>query len=132
MDLAATAAFTAAALSLINVGVSARLTRAGRLEEWRRDTERPIVARLLTLSQDAAEAWSEANRLRAEYTGGADRTALDRAAAAWNRGNSLVAQLNFEIAQLDLIAGDRLRERARALLLAFRPSPVEPPHRSAA
>jgi len=120
MDLAVTAAFTAAALSLINVGVSARLTRASRLEEWRRDTERPIIARLLTLSRDAALAWSEANDHRIEYveryTDGADSTALDRAGAAWRRGNSLIDRLNFETAQLDLIAGDRLRERARALL----------------
>jgi hypothetical protein len=116
MDLAAIAAFTAAGLTLVNVGISARLTRTGSLEQWMRDTERPIVAKAL-LSQDAAKAWREAESFRGQYDGGPDRTIITQAGDAWRRGISLFDQLNFEFAQLDLIAGDPLRERARALLV---------------
>ena len=57
VDLAAVAAFTAAGLSLVNVAISARLASRGAREQWRRDQERPIVARCLTLSDDALGEW---------------------------------------------------------------------------
>jgi hypothetical protein len=46
VDLSAIAAFTAAALSAVNILISYRLTSRGHLEQWRREQERPIVARL--------------------------------------------------------------------------------------
>jgi len=52
VDLTAAAAFTAAALSLVNVAISYRLTSRGHREQWRRDEARPIVARMLKLSAD--------------------------------------------------------------------------------
>ena len=64
MDLAAVAAFTAAALSLVNVGFSGWLNSRGHLEQWRRDVERPIVAQIVTLSGDALNAWQEASFAR--------------------------------------------------------------------
>jgi hypothetical protein len=108
----------------VNVGVSARLTRATQLDQWRRDTERPIVAKLLTLSNEAAQAWDEAARLRWQWISSLtpDRSTSDEIAAgdaarvAWQEGCTLVDQLTFEVAQLDLIAGDQPREVARALL----------------
>jgi hypothetical protein len=57
MNWATAAAFTAAFLSLVNVAYSARLTSRGTREQWRRDQERPIVARCITLSSDAVKAW---------------------------------------------------------------------------
>ena len=53
MNWAVIAAFAAAALSLVNVIVGYRLASRGHLEQWQRDETRPIVARILTLSQDA-------------------------------------------------------------------------------
>jgi hypothetical protein len=47
------AAFTAAGLSLVNVGYSAWLNSRGHLEQWRRDVERPIGAQIITLPGDA-------------------------------------------------------------------------------
>ena len=61
MDLAAVAAFTAAGLSLVNIGLSARLASRGQREQWRREQERPIVARCLTLSADALSEWWDAS-----------------------------------------------------------------------
>jgi hypothetical protein len=60
-DLAAAAAFTAAGLSLVNVVICARQASRGHREQWRRDEERPIVARCLTLSADARKAWWDAS-----------------------------------------------------------------------
>ena len=60
VDLTAVAAFTAAGLSLVNVAISARMASRGHREQWRREQERPIVARCLTLSADARHEWRNA------------------------------------------------------------------------
>lgn len=127
MDLAAIAAFTAAALSLVGVVVnvvwSYRPSSRGQLEQWRRNEERPIVARLLTLSNDAVDKWMNGCQARADWiTSLADpsRTSEDTKAKdmlleQWQEGSELYEKLAFEAAQLDLIAGRSLREAATAL-----------------
>jgi hypothetical protein len=125
VDLVAAAAFTAAALSLVNVGLSAWLNSRGHLEQWRRDVERPIVAQIITLSGDALNAWQDATLARQEWITSVnadpgrqheDIGARDRAAERWAVGSSAYDKLRFETAQLDLVAGPPLRDTARALL----------------
>jgi hypothetical protein len=125
MDLVAAAAFTAAALSLVNVGVSAWLNSRGHLEQWRRDVERPIVAQIITLSGDALNAWQDASHARQEWIASThadldreheDIGARDRAAEYWAIGSGAYDKLRFEMAQLDLVAGPPLRDAAGALL----------------
>jgi len=116
-DVTAVAAFTAAGLSLVNVGISARLARRGRLDEWRRDTELPIVAKVLTLSEECQTSWSNtalAKRLLAD-TPGDDVANRNAATQAWEAGCSSLERLRFEIAQLDLMAGATLRSAVKAL-----------------
>jgi len=119
------AAFTAAALSLVNVGFSAWLNSRGHLEQWRRDVERPIVAQIITLSGDALNAWQEASFARQEWITSVhadldrqheDTEARDRANEHWRTGSDAYNKLRFETAQLDLVAGPPLRETAGALL----------------
>jgi hypothetical protein len=117
-DVAAVAAFTAAGLSLVNVGISARLARQGRLDQWRRDTELPIVAKVLTLSEECQTSWSNtarAKRLLASDTPGDDVANRNAATQAWEAGCSSLERLRFEIAQLDLMAGATLRSAVKAL-----------------
>ncbi len=119
------AAFTAAALSLVNVGFSAWLNSRGHLEQWRRDVERPIVAQIITLSGDALNAWRDASLAKQEWITSVhadldrqheDTGARDRAAEQWAVGSGAYDKLRFEIAQLDLVAGRPLRDTAGALL----------------
>jgi hypothetical protein len=121
----AIAAFTAAGLSLVNVAVSARLAGRGRLEQWRRDEERPIVARMLTLSADALDKWQAAGYARHEWIdslnadpsrSSEDVMARDEASERWWAGSELYDKLRFEGAQLDLIAGHPLRDAATTLV----------------
>lgn len=125
VDLVAVAAFTAAGLSLVNVVVSSRLNSHGHLEQWRRDEERPIVARMLTLSADALSAWNLAGHARRDWIdsrnsdpsgGNVDTKAQDEAAEHWGTGSELYDKLRFELAQLDLIAGRPLRDVAASLV----------------
>ena len=118
-DLAAVAAFTAAGLSLVNVVISARLTSRGSREQWRREQERPIVARCLTLSANAVrEIWAvirwaeEGNDLELLWG------VIDQ------EGHEIpppfefkpVADLRYEAAQLDLLASDAVRLAVRGLI----------------
>lgn len=111
------AAFTAAALSLVNVVLSYRLTRRGHREQWRRDQERPIVARSLTLSDDAREAsrnTSLATHLMSEGDAWPDTEMKQR----WEKGWQLIEDLRYEVAQLDLLASGSVRKAARELVRA--------------
>jgi hypothetical protein len=125
VNLAMVAAFTAAGLSLVNVVVSARMSSRGHVEQWRRDEERPIVARMLTLSADALTAWDLARQARRHWIdslnsdpsgGNADTKAQHEAAEHWGTGSQLYDKLCFELAQLDLIAGRPLRDVATSLV----------------
>jgi len=125
VDLAAIAAFTAAGLSLVNVAVSSRLTSRGNLEQWRRNEERPVIARILTLSDDALSKWQAAGEARQDWIDSVtadpsrsheDTQARDQAAEHWSAGAELYNKLRFELAQLDLIAGRPLRDVANKLV----------------
>jgi hypothetical protein len=106
-DLGAVAAFVAAGLSLVNVGFSARLAGRGQREHWRRSEERPIVARCLTLSQDARREWW--------HVSGAKEEEIEE---HWQKGLQLARDLRFEVAQLDLCASVAVRHAAQDLVLA--------------
>jgi hypothetical protein len=117
VDLSAIAAFTAAGLSAINVVFSYRLTSRGHLEQWRREQERPIVARILTVSSDAYAAWREvamAKQLWAESAGAPPSDAAE-VRARYDAAVEMWKALRFEVAQLDLLAGARVRKVAEDL-----------------
>jgi hypothetical protein len=126
VDLTAVAAFVAAALSLISVIIGAvltfRLTNRGQVEQWRREQERPIVARILTISDDMMANWSMLVATKERSAGGGDdevraaeaRTADSQLAA----GQELHGKLRYESAQLDLLAGPQVRDTAHDLAAA--------------
>ena len=109
------AAFTAAGLSLVNVAISARLVSRGQREQWRRDQERPIVARCLTLSGDALSEWSDASVAKQRADADAPRTSVG---THWDKGRELLHDLRYEVAQLDLLASWAVRQVARDLFAA--------------
>jgi hypothetical protein len=131
VNLTTVAAFAAAGLALIgvilNVFWGARLTGHAQVDQWRRNEERPIVARILELSQDASTqwqlAWMARQRIKqlaaipdltaqqAVDNAKARDDARDRAEAA----SELYKKLRFETAQLDLIAGRLVRDVAHEL-----------------
>lgn len=125
VSLATAAAFTAAVLSLVNVVVTARFTRQGQLEQWRRDTERPIVANILTLSGDAQRVWMDTafarrawiGSLQAGQAGSAEEApAHEKASSSWQEGFDLFEKLRYEAAQLSLVADAPVRAAAEAIL----------------
>jgi hypothetical protein len=129
VDLAAVAAFTAAGLALVGVVVnivwSYRLSSRVQLEQWRRNEERPIVARMLTLSADVLEQWQQTGQARRDWIdslradpnrGHEDTKARDEARDHWGAGSELYEKLRFGAAQLDLIAGRPLRSVAAKLV----------------
>ena len=108
------AAFTAAGLSLVNVAITARTTRRGHREQWRREQERPIVARCLTLSAEALREWWDASVARE----GVDVPRTRQMDPHWDQGRQLVHDLRYEVAQLDLLASGPVRQAALDLVKA--------------
>lgn len=115
MDLAVIAAFTAAGLSLVNVAISARIANRGQREQWRRDQERPVVARCLTLSANAAGEWWDASVAKQEADASAPRSRMD---PHWEKGLQILDELRFQVSQLDLLASGPVREAAGDLFKA--------------
>jgi len=113
VDLAVIAAFTAAGLSLVNVAISARMASRGQREQWRRDQERPVVARCLTLSANAAGEWWDASVAKQDADAAAPRSQMD---AHWEKGRQHLDELRFEVAQLDLLASPAVRATAASLV----------------
>jgi len=121
MSLAVVAAFTAAFLSLVNVAVSARLSRRGSLEQWRREQAQPVVARLLTLSDDLDRARDDfvATNLSIwlKQKEGTDVAELEqKAQTQMEHINELFHDIEYQQALLDLLAGPRLRETVSLLI----------------
>jgi hypothetical protein len=129
VNSATVAAITAAVVSfigvIINVFWTYRLSSQAQLEQWRRNEERPVVARMVTLSTDALEQWWQAARARREWLdslsadpGRANKDTATRPEPRddWAAGSELYDKLRFEAAQLDLIAGQALRDVARRLV----------------
>jgi hypothetical protein len=115
VDLTAVAAFTAAALSLVNVAYSYHLSKRGNREQWWREQERPIVARSLTLSGDALLEWRWASVAKQAMSEDED-WAGSEASQHWEKGWRLMMDLRYEVAQLDLLASRPVRKAARELV----------------
>lgn len=109
MDLAAVAAFVAAGLTLVNVGITARLAGRAQREQWRRDEERPIVARCLRLTGDICGELGFLSVAR-------NRGDLAEENAHSEKALHLTSDLRFEVAQLDLLASSHVSQVARDLL----------------
>jgi hypothetical protein len=86
------------------------LSRRATLEQWRRNDERPIVARMLTLSADAVAEWQWSavarnewmNALEVDPAGAHENPrALDKAREHVAAGRTVYEKLRFEAAQLD-------------------------------
>lgn len=123
MDVAAVAAFTAAGLSLVNVWVAGRLSRKGQTDQWRRDTERPIVARILTLSDQCLPLWGEAALAKEMWIATlqsqghpGDVEVREKMESSFRAGHKLLEELQLQVAELDLVAGRPLREIAYQLI----------------
>jgi hypothetical protein len=110
------AAFTAAVLSLVNVAISARLASRGSREQWRREQERPLVARAITLSADARRAWWDISVAR--QRDGAGDVPIDSEDHPWRKGWRVVEDLRYQVAELDLLASTTVREFAHRLVAA--------------
>ena len=121
VNLAVIAAFTAAAVSVLNIILTAWLTRGSQFLRWQREEARPITARLLAHSGEARLAWLRATLVRQEWTrlGDDDRDRLvplerervEYVAAA----RAASAKLLLEAADLDLIATPPTRAAATEL-----------------
>lgn len=121
MNVATIAAFAAAGISLLNVFVTSRLTQRGQREQWKRETERPIVANLLTVSQSCLDYWSEAAELKEAWARSREPGAppggelwdkmLKASAEAWASHE----KLRLLVAELDLVAGVDVRRAAEML-----------------
>jgi hypothetical protein len=115
VDLTAAAAFVAAGLSLVNVGITARLARRGQREQWRRAEERPLVARCLTLSEDISKEWWDASVAKQDADPDTNSFSMD---PHWKKGFGLWRDLRYEVNQLDLLASSSVRQAARDLVEA--------------
>jgi hypothetical protein len=128
VNLTTVAAFTAAGLAFVGVVVNVfwgyRLSSRAQLEQWRRNEERPIVARILTLSEDARKQWDQTGTTRRDWIDslsadpdrGDAETKAREASNQWDAGVELYGKLRFEAAQLDLTAGAALRDVAARLV----------------
>jgi len=119
MTLVAVAAFTAAGLSLVNVVMTAWLSGRSKLKQWRRDTELPILARVMELSEDARQTWADTVKAKIYQYKERQRgneISQEQIIESWQRGRALFAKLRYEVAQLDLVAGEELRTAANALV----------------
>jgi hypothetical protein len=114
-DLAATlavvAAFTAAGFSLLGVFVNARMTGRATHDQWRRGQVQPLVAQLLIDSQEASREWEAACAQSVREAQGVEETGPNH----WEAFGVLVRKIRYEVAQLELVAGPRLRFNADAL-----------------
>lgn len=128
MDLAAVAAFSAAGLSVVNILISAWLTRRGRLAHWRREQTLPVVASILTLSADvlgrwmkSAQAKDDAGRLRDakdDTSRKISQRCKEDSHTHWEAARPLWASLRYEVAKLDLIGTEPLLAAATKLVQA--------------
>jgi hypothetical protein len=126
VDLAVIAAFTAAGISLVNVVITAWLASRVTHRQWRREEERPAVVRILALSSEAKRIGQELTILRQDvylYEQDPDKDQLVRNLLAsegelWEDISNVLDKLRLEVAQLELVGHEPVREAARALLNA--------------
>ena len=110
---AAVASCLAVAVSLVNVGMTSRSQR----EQWRRNEERPIVARCLTLSEDALREWEKAPEAKQDPSLDPDPWRTFQEDPKWEKGRQLMEDLRYEAAKLDLLAGSAVRRLTHGLLM---------------
>lgn len=113
---------------LVQIVLTYHLSSKAQLEQWRRAEERPIVARLVILSQEALVQWWTAAEVRQQWLDslnaehGHDRVSLARPEPEprddWGAGSKLFGKLRLETTQLELSAGEALRDVADRLLRA--------------
>jgi hypothetical protein len=124
VDLAVVAAFTAAAVSLINVAITVRATGKSNLQQWRRGEVRPVVARILALSDQAtreqhAAVCRQRDRLGLSIGEPAEGDEAAQLMAAerrhWKASREARQKLSFEVAQLHLVAQKPVRDAAARL-----------------
>lgn len=95
---------------MVNVGITARLASRAQREQWRRAEERPIVARCLTLSKEAL-----AEEMRVSRAKRGPDVPTPWPDERWQKCQQLVLDLYFEVAQLDLLASEPVRNAALEL-----------------
>jgi hypothetical protein len=127
VDLAVIAAFTAAGISLVNVAITVRATSRGNLQQWRRGEVRPVVARILALSDQATREQHQAICLQRDRLGLGIRSPADGDQALklraeerdhWKNSRDARQKLSYEVAQLDLVGQKPVRDAAAQLLNA--------------
>ena len=125
VTLATFAALAAAAVSLVNVYVTSRLTRRGQKEQWRRETERPVVANLLATSKECLETWADAasqiKTLNESQEAGEPfsdeiHAAMVKMVKTYANGWAMVEKLNVIASELDLIASAGVRQAVNDLV----------------
>ncbi|HEX3966079.1 MAG TPA: hypothetical protein VHZ03_57120 [Trebonia sp.] len=79
------------------------------------DQERPVVARCLTLSANAAGEWWDASVAKQEADASPPRSQMG---PHWEKGLKVLDELRFEVAQLDLLASGPVRQAAGHLIEA--------------
>jgi hypothetical protein len=115
VNLTAAAAVSAAVLSFVNVAYTYHLARRGHRENWRREQERPIVARCLTLSAEARGKWWDVSVARQDMSAG-DAWAGSKGLQHFDECTHLLLDLRYEVAQLDLLASRPVRQAAGELV----------------
>jgi hypothetical protein len=124
-DLAAGAAITAAVLSLIGIILNVRSVSRAQREQWRREQERPVVARCLLLSSDAHNRWADVAATDVAIATGDPKKVrerfeqlMDKRTQDFEKGLQLTHELRYEVAQLDLLASTEVRRAAADLVNA--------------
>ena len=91
-----------------------------QLQQWRQDAERPVLAKVITTSERSLaileDTMNKRNRWMNSMTHGQiDNEARDEARRSWETDSNEFEELRYQVAQLDLIAGEPLRQAAHAL-----------------
>jgi hypothetical protein len=120
MSWATVAAFTAAAAAIFTAVLTVESNRRLQREQWRRDTELPILAALLSKSTEAVGLWddvAEARRHAEEVPGERIRErAFDEAMQKWKQGSDTFDGLLLQAAELEMIAGSEITDAVSAMM----------------
>lgn len=148
VNLAVVAAFTAAAISLVNVLITARLARGGQFRQWQREDAGPIIERVLVLSDELRLSWSgvaedlktlsrnlvspRTNEYEAESADNYRDTLQTKIYELLLEGRDKFVDLSNGVSALQLIsppptrnAASRLKDGHQSILTAFERYPLE-------
>jgi hypothetical protein len=104
--IAAGAALLAAGVSLVGVGMTARLSKGSKREEWRRDYILPIVGDILTLQEETVRALYPNLIMRAPR--------LEQISSEFN---GMLGDMLTRVAALQLTASIAVYDAARGVLI---------------